>query len=612
VTKSLVIRDLTVAYAGRDRLLNVVVSGVDLTLAPGQILGLAGESGCGKSTTALAAIGFPIPSSRVLAGSSRLDSDELLSLGNRELRRLWGRDISYVAQGAGRSLSPLRTVEQLVGEPLELHLKLRGAKRRGQIVELLSSVGISDPEGALGRYPHQFSGGQQQRIALAVALACSPSILILDEPTTGLDVTTQAQISKLIRKLVADTSSAALYVSHDLSLLGSICDDVAIMYGGEVVERSAATEVYAAPLHPYSGALLDSAPRIDRRELAAGIEGRPPTGVITSHCSFADRCSFVKAECREQHPALREQISGHFVRCLRSDVLGVIPSSRRVLPTVGTGLSGGVRQLVVKDLRCSYRGYEQIPAVKVSLDVADGEVLGIVGESGSGKSTLLRAIAGLHAPDAGEIIFAGEQLAGRARDRPREVRRAIQIVFQDPEASLNPRHTIHTELDRPLKLFQSQLSRAERRARALELLADVRLDPGVLDRRPHELSGGQKQRVALARAFAADPRLILCDEVVSALDVSVQASVLALLAGLVVKRDVALLFVTHDLAVVRSIADRVAVMRGGEICETAATEAVFERPEHPYTRELLAAAARPDASRAIGTVPSPSDVVENE
>jgi peptide/nickel transport system ATP-binding protein len=593
MSAGLQVTDLTVAYARRQQAPNVVVSNVDLQLNPGQILGLAGESGCGKSTTALAAIGFPIPGSVRLAGRSDFQGSDLLSLPYRELRSLWGRKISYVAQDAALALSPLLRVERLLAEPLSLHLGLQGAELHVRALQLLDSVGLPDPERAATRYPHQFSGGQQQRIALAIAMACQPEVLILDEPTTGLDVTTQAQISRLIVQLVRDTQAAALYVSHDLALLGTICDHVAIMYAGEIVERSPADEIYFAPRHPYAVALLDAAPRVDETTVVVGIEGRPPPHVVTDACAFSDRCAFVDDRCRREHPQLVSVGPHHEARCVRLHEIGIVPSRRHAVAAAESNGQDDLAQLVVEDLRCVYGGRLQTVAVDgVSLVVAKGEVLGLVGESGSGKSTLLRAIAGLHAPDRGTIAFEGQELPPRAAKRSRELRRAIQLVFQNPDSSLNPRHTVATTLERPVSMFRPELRRQERRERVLELLDDVRLDSLVLNRYPHELSGGQKQRIALARAFAADPRMILCDEVVSALDVSVQASVLELLRTLVAERDVTLLFVTHDLAVVRSIADRVCVMRSGQVYETAATDRIFETPEHPYTRELLDAVPR--------------------
>ena len=328
-----------------------------------------------------------------------------------------------------------------------------------------------------------------------------------------------------------------------------------------------------------------------------GIPGLPPPQVVDGACAFADRCRFVVERCRAEHPVLVAVGPGHEVRCRRAAELGVIESVR----SIGDRRAAGERAepvLVIESLRCSYRGAHGTVAVGgVSLELSAGETLAVVGESGSGKSTLLRAIAGLHVPDAGRIAFHGQPLAGKAVKRGREIRKAIQIVFQNPDSSLNPRHTVARTLERPLVLFRPDLDRLGRRRRILELLADVRLDVTVLRRYPIQLSGGQKQRVALARAFAVEPDVILCDEVVSALDVSVQATILELLAGLARDRRVALLFVTHDLAVVRSIADRVCVMRDGQVYESANTSRIFEAPEDPYTRELLAAVPRPDAIR---------------
>jgi len=598
---ALEVQGLTVAYARKRRAPAVVVKDLDLRLDAGRMLGLAGESGCGKSTAALAALGFRIPGSIRLGGRALLGDVDLLSLKRHALRSIWGRRVAYVAQDAAQALTPFWRVGSLLAEPLKLHLGLRGRALHERACGLLESVGIPDPESALRRYPHQFSGGQQQRIALAIAIACEPEVLVLDEPTTGLDVTTQAQISALISGLVGQQGMAGLYISHDLALIATICDDIAIMYAGEVVESGAAPAIYAGARHPYAAALLDAVPQVDEDASVVGIPGLPPPQVIDDACAYAARCRFVIEQCREGHPPLLTVADGHEARCIRVHELGVIPSARLPLETPAAAPARTDVELAVERLRCSYAGRHGTVAVEdLSLEIAAGETLGLVGESGSGKSTLLRAIAGLHIPDEGRILFEGRPLAPTAVRRPRDVRRAIQIVFQHPDSSLNPRHSIARILERPLALFRPELGRRERRGVIHELLEDVRLDSGVLDRYPAELSGGQKQRIALARAFAAEPRLILCDEVVSALDVSVQASILELLARLAAERSTALLFVTHDLAVVRSIADRVTVMRAGRSCETAPTARLFTAPEHPYTRELLAAAPRPGSTPREG------------
>jgi peptide/nickel transport system ATP-binding protein len=593
---TLAVEGLTVAYERRGEEPNVVVRDVSFELVAGSMLGLAGESGCGKSTAALAAIGFRGAGARRLAGTSVLRGDDLLQLSRDALRKVWGRRIAYVAQDAMGALNPLQRIETQVAEPLRLHLGIRGPAARERSLELLEQVGIPDPPAALRRYPHQFSGGQQQRLALAIAMSCEPEVLVLDEPTTGLDVTTQRQISALIARLVERTGAAALHISHDLSLLASTCADLAIMYAGEIVERGAAEHVYAAPAHPYSAALLEAVPEIDEDAPVHGIPGLPPPGVVDGQCSFAPRCRFAVEQCWAERPPLVQLESvgpGREVLCVRA---GAPAAARERSAPVARAPVGTDHVLRVEELTCTYpggRGPATTAVDGVTLELARGETLAIVGESGSGKSTLLRAIAGLHAPEGGTMEFDGAALADRAVKRSRELRRAIQIVFQNPHASLNPRQTVRALLERPVQMFRPDLDGRGRQERIDELLSDVLLDRDIAERFPHELSGGQKQRVALARAFAADPRLLLCDEVVSALDVSVQASILELLGRLTAGSGTSVLFVTHDLAVARQIADGVCVVRHGEVCETGDATTVLTQPSHPYTRELLEAVPRP-------------------
>lgn len=598
MTPTLAVRDLTVGYRRSDGGVNVVVSDVSFDLDSGRLLGLAGESGSGKSTTALAAIGYRAAGSVRLGGRSLLGDVDLLSLPSADLRGLWGSSVAYVAQDASQSLSPLMRVERLLAEPLRLHLGLRGAPLRERSLTLLHEVGIPDPESALRRFPHQFSGGQQQRIALAIAMACEPRVLVLDEPTTGLDVTTQAQIVQLVDRLVKQSGTAAVLISHDLALLGTICDDIAIMYAGEIVEQAAAPEVIAEPRHPYTAALLDAVPLVEQRGLVVGISGLPASSAVADACAFAPRCRFAEPICSAEHPAPADEGPDHVVRCHLASRIGRIPSRRRP-PSAAAGEGSADVLLSVTGLVCEYRGAHGPPAVDhIDLLVRRGETVALVGESGSGKSTALRAIAGLHRPTDGVIAFADAPLAAHVTRRPRAVQRDIQIIFQDPHASLNPRHTVGDLIGRPLAILFPERAPAERDARVRELLEQVRLDVDLIDRHPHQLSGGQKQRVAIARAFAAEPRLLLCDEIVSALDVSVQASILELIADLTTATGTAVLFVTHDLAVVRAIAQRVYVMRAGTIREEGPTERVFASPTSQYAADLLAAVPRLATQRA--------------
>lgn len=578
------IRNLTLAYDAAGGILNEVVRGIDLTVRRGEILGLVGESGCGKSTTALAAIGYRSPGVHVLGGTSVIDGVDLLQQSAAELRALWGRRIAFVSQQASLALNPSLNIGRQIADPLQRHLRLTGDALRRRQVELLEMMEIPDAAHALGRYPFQFSGGQQQRIAIAIALSCEPELLVLDEPTTGLDATTQAHISRLLAALVRERGVSVVYVSHDLALLHAIADRLAVMYAGQIVEIGAAREVVRNPSHPYTRALMLAAPSIRQPGMVRGIPGRPPSSTVQGSCAFAARCTFAEDICLSADVPLTES-SGRSVRCLRVNELHVRSS---MLASVQQSRPGDVI-FSVRDLVCTHPR-ANVPAVRgISLELRRGETLGIVGESGSGKSTLLRAIAGLLPPTAGVVEFRGQPLAPTVSRRLRAVRADLQLVFQNPDSSLNPRQKVRAILSRPLRLFREEMTSAEERDELARLMEDVQLPQVLLDRYPVELSGGQKQRIAIARAFASRPTVLLCDEITSALDVSVQASILELLMGLAAQKGVATIFVSHDLAVIRMLADRTMVMRHGDVVEAGPTADIFEMPQHDYTRTLLAA-----------------------
>jgi peptide/nickel transport system ATP-binding protein len=595
-TASFTIEGLTISYRGRPNA-HRVVNDVSLRLERGEILGLAGESGCGKSTTALGCTGFPLPGMATRSGRALLGDTDLLTQPMRTLRRYWGRNIAYLPQDATTSLTPDRKVGVQFSEILRRHLDLNGHAATTRAIEMLERVGLPDASDALERYPFQFSGGQQQRLALAMALVCRPRVLILDEPTTGLDATTQKVITGLIEDLVSSLETAALYVSHDLSLLCSIAQRVAIMYAGEIVEVATAAEIWANPAHPYAAALVDAVPSVDTDEEVTAIPGRPPHGVVLGRCSFAPRCPHVVSRCTGGDVPL-QSVAGRLVRCVRAGELGMLRRTRPLRPI--RDRDGESEPLFeTTGLTCRYsttRGPTRAVVEDVTFTVETGEILGIVGESGSGKSTLLRTLVGLHSNATGTLRYQGTPLPIPVARRHAAARREIQIVFQNPATSLNPRHTVDRILERPLDVFFPRVNNETRRARIRELLDAVQLDAGLLHRYPRELSGGQQQRVALARAFASRPSIVLCDEVVSALDVSVQAAILQLVRRLRDESGTAFVFVTHDLAVVRSIADRIIVMKSGQIVETADTLPLFQDPTAPYTRELITAARKTPGS----------------
>ena len=572
---------------------------VSIAVEKGETVGLAGESGSGKSTLALAIVRYLDANGWVDDGSITFEDIDLLSASKRELRSIRGKRIAHVAQNPARSLNPSMTIGAQVRETIELHQDIEStddATRR--VHDVLDQVNLPNPAGIADRYPHELSGGQQQRALLAIGLSCNPDLLILDEPTTGLDVTTQAKFLDLVEDLKAEYDAGILLITHNLGVISEIADRVNILYAGEMVEKGPVDEVFTSPANPYTQALLATTPEIAKDKAVKPIPGRiPELSAVPDGCIFADRCEFATDSCRsgkiemETVDADRE----HESRCLHWQ--DVLDNPIEVPEKTASNRTRGEPILRIDDL-CKYYDeggfvknffgdHEPVKAVNgVSLDVHESEAVGLVGESGCGKSTLGRTILKLHEVTNGRIEYDGKDIDSLSKQELNEFRSACQIIFQDPEASLNPNRTVLQILERPLKLFTDK-SAEERRARSKELLTQVNLGSDIVDKKPHELSGGQQQRVAIARAFAADPSLIVLDEPVSSLDVSVQASILNLLDDLCEEYGTSYLLISHDLSVIEAICDRVAVMYLGKIIEVGSTGQIFEPPYHPYTRALL-------------------------
>ena len=601
------VRDLSVGFTGRGGAMLPILRGIDLAIGEGETLGLVGESGSGKSTLALAMMGYLKTGLSLLSGEAQFRSRDTFSLSVRELEAIRGGDLALIPQNAGQALTPTLRIGAQIEEALRLHSRVTAADRRMRAVELLGQVRLPDPERLLSRFPHELSGGQQQRVAIAMALAGEPNALLLDEPTTGLDVTTQAHVLELLGDLARRTGTAMIYVSHDLGAVARMCSRVAVMYAGEIVLEGSARSVLRGPAHPYARGLIASIPRLDRPVLPESMDGRPPQpGGAGPGCAFAERCPIVIARCRSEPPRLVLQADGTRVRCHRAgDVPPLDTVVRARTARSRTAPAEASLALAVDGLSISYSRPRLIdkllgrqssdPATVdgVTLIIRRGETIGLVGESGSGKSTILKAIAGLVPPRDGTVSLDAIPLAADVVDRSSAELRRIQLVFQNPDASLNPRHTIAEILAQPLRLYFGMEAAAVRQ-RSLELLERVRLGAHYLERFPSQLSGGEKQRVAIARAFAAEPDIVLCDEVTSALDVSVQAAVLDLLDELRAENSTTYVFVSHDLAVVRALADRVMVLYQGRVCEEGPASDVFASPSHPYTEMLLGAVLEPD------------------
>jgi peptide/nickel transport system ATP-binding protein len=604
-----------------------VVRDVSFHVAKGESFGLVGESGCGKSTIALSIVRYLARNGRVSSGEIEIAGTDVLGLNKSQLRELRARSVSMVYQEPGRALNPSILVGRQVAEVYEI----AGANRKdalGKAQEILAKVRISDPKGVMGRYPHQLSGGMLQRVVIAMALASEPSLLILDEPTTALDATVEAEVLDLVRGLRDEFNTSLLFISHNLAVIAKMCDRVGVLYAGEMVEEGPATEVFKSPRHPYTVGLLRSIPRREtdanagdggRRAPLATIPGSLPSpGSVTEGCIFAERCGLVEDRCRTEAPPLYEIGGGRGSRCHFHERAQTVPTGVTAEEPAAqhAARDRAGTQPIVRVRGASKTFHMAGQTVRglhdVDLEIAPGETVGLVGESGSGKTTMARVIMGLTAPDeGGEVELDGHAVAGLATKRTSQDQKTLQIVFQNPDSALNRRHSVQRLISRSLSKLGGY-SGPKLRERLLSLIKSVRLPERYLPMRPSQLSGGLKQRVAIARAFAGDPRVVVCDEPTSALDVSVQAAILNLLTDLQNREDVAYLFISHDLGVVRYLADRIVVLYLGRVMEVGPAAQVFGGPQHPYTEALLSAVPTLDdldrlRIRLEGEIPSAAD-----
>ena len=602
------------------------VRAVSFALAAGETLGVVGESGSGKSTLAHALIGYLPPLARRGGGRVLFQGEDVLAVPASRLAVLRGRRIAMVHQNPHATLNPALRIGTQIAEVLHHHAGLSWRAARDRAVEHLAQVHMPEPEAAARRYPHELSGGQRQRVAIAIALCLDPDLLILDEPTTALDVTTEAVILDLLRDIKRRVGGGIVYVSHNLGVIAQMADRIAVMYAGEIVEQAQADALFCRPAHPYTRALLACLirPGVTKRTGAlTAIPGSiPRLTQLPQGCVFEPRCGHAQPECGV-HPALQAVAADHLSRCIRWSSLPAVSgitdakapaAARPVMAETPILEARGVHKSFADagGILARLRGRRVHAVAGVDLALARDRVLGLVGESGSGKTTLLRCVAGLEAADAGRLVFEGHEIDWPIRRRPASLLRRLRVVFQDPESTLNPKHTVATSLARQLRCLNPQAPR-DLSVILKEAMARVRLDPDYLHRYPSELSGGEKQRVAIARAFLGGPDVVLCDEPLSALDVSVQASVLQLLSDLQEQVRVAYLLISHDLAVVRYVADTIAVMYLGRLVEVGPADTFDALPVHPYTEALLSAVSLPDPGRAPkrirleGTVPSPAD-----
>ncbi len=614
------------------------VDGVDFVIHPNETLGMVGESGCGKSVTSLSIMRLIDTPGKIVGGSIRFNGEELLAKSDAEMRKIRGNEISMIFQEPMTSLNPVHTVGAQIVEALVLHRQLTRHEATLKALDMLKLVGIPAPEQRINEYPHQLSGGMRQRVMIAMALSCKPRLLIADEPTTALDVTIQAQILDLMKKLKNTIGSSVMLITHDLGVIAELADNVVVLYAGQVVEYADVKTIFEHPKHPYTIALLESIPRLtdDRGRKLFSISGTIPDPLHRpGGCPFHTRCRFAQDVCAVEQPPLTVLEDGSKVRCWmhvethahhfahvdRTSPRMVAKDQRR---DPGSDVVDGQAARPLLQIRNLVKHFPirgglmrkvtgRVRAVDdVSFNIMEGETFGLVGESGCGKSTTGRLALRLLEPSSGQVEFDGRPILGLNTKEMRRVRREMQIIFQDPFASLNPRMTVGDSIGDAFAIHRLN-GTGSTKDKVADLMKMVGLEPDYMRRYPHQFSGGQRQRIGVARAIALDPRLIICDEPVSALDVSIQAQIINLLEDLQKRLKLSYLFIAHDLSVVKHISDRVAVMYLGKIVELAETEELFSNPLHPYTEGLLAAVPVPDTTaqrnRIIisGDVPSPSN-----
>ncbi len=619
------VENLSVSYATRKGEVPAVRD-VSFEVRRGETFGMVGESGCGKSTVAFSIVNFLGPNGRIKAGRIFFQGQDLVGRSERELRHLRGNRIAMVYQDPMQALNPSLRIGEQMAEVLIVHQGLKKAEAEERCIQMLERVYMADPANVMRRYPHQLSGGQQQRVVIATALLNNPALLIMDEPTTALDVTVEAAVLDLIAGLQKDFDTAILYISHNLGVIARVSDQVGVMYAGQLVERAPVTDLFLKPLHPYTQGLMRCVPRLGQDKLSSyllPIRGQVPSPTnLPPGCIFEPRCDFARPECRRAMPEYRQVSDGHWVRCHFAEEVagaGVQPPKELVAEMLAASRKEREPILQVERLKTYYdvpspklfdRRKRYVRAVDdVSLEAYKGLTLGIVGESGCGKSTLARTIIGLERPTDGKLEFMGFDIRKPVSKRDIEIIKNLQMVFQNPDSTLNPAFSVGRQIARPLELFKV-VPKEQIRGEVIRLLELMKLGPNYYDRLPRQLSGGEKQRVGIARALAGRPELVLCDEPVSALDVSVQAAVLNLLLEVQHKLGTTLIFIAHDLSVVRFLSDYIAVMYLGKVMEFGTAEQIYAPPYHPYTEALLSAVPIPDPRaeqkhvRLEGTVPS--------